>query len=141
MLNILSFFQQVSSFALSQHTIWASHVAQSVKYLPSMQETWVQFLHWESSPEKEMATHFSILAWRIPWAEEHDGRLQFMGSQESDTTQSYLSAYNIDCKIYIKLSTIMAKSKLHFTKEPIWLTTCQLKTQFVILCQKYMHFL
>ena len=45
-----------------------------------MQETWVQFLGQEDPLEKEMATHSSILAWRIPWAEERDG-LQFMGLQ------------------------------------------------------------
>ena len=50
-----------------------------------MQETWVRFLDWEDPLEKEMATHSSILAWRIPWAEE-PGRLQSMGSQELDTT-------------------------------------------------------
>ena len=50
-----------------------------------MQETWVRFLEWEDPLEKEMATHCSILAWRIPWTEE-PGRLQSMGSQELDTT-------------------------------------------------------
>ena len=50
-----------------------------------MQETSVQFLGWEDTLEKEMATHSSFLAWRIPWTEEPGG-LQFMGSQESDTT-------------------------------------------------------
>ena len=50
-----------------------------------MQETWVRFLDWEDPLEKEMATHSSILAWRIPWAEQ-PGRLQSMGSQELDTT-------------------------------------------------------
>ena len=63
----------------------ASLVAQLVKNLPAMQETWVQFLGWEDPLEKEMATHSSILAWRIPWTEE-PGRLQSMGSQESDMT-------------------------------------------------------
>ena len=56
-----------------------------VKHLPTMQETWVQFLGRKVPPEKEMGTYSSILAWRIPWTEEF-GRLQFMGSQESDTT-------------------------------------------------------
>ena len=60
-------------------------IAQSVKHLPAMRETWVQSLSWEDSLEKEMATHSSILAWRIPWTEE-PGRLQFVGSQELDTT-------------------------------------------------------
>ena len=50
-----------------------------------MQETRVQFLGWEDSLEKEMATHSSILSWRIPWAEE-PGKLQSMGSQELDMT-------------------------------------------------------
>ena len=50
-----------------------------------MQETWVQFLGQEDPLEKEMATHSSILTWRIPWTEE-PGRLQSMGLQESDMT-------------------------------------------------------
>ena len=48
-------------------------VAQTVKRLPTMQETWVQSLGREGLLEKEMATHSSILAWRIPWAEEPGG--------------------------------------------------------------------
>ena len=60
-------------------------VAQLVKNLPAMQETCVQFLGQEDTLEKEMATHSSILAWRIPWTEK-PGRLRSMGSQESDTT-------------------------------------------------------
>ena len=62
-----------------------SLVAQSVKNLPAMQETWDRFLGREDPLEKEKATHSSILAWRIPWTEE-PGRLQSMWSQESDTT-------------------------------------------------------
>ena len=54
-------------------------VAQSVKN-PAMQETWVQSQGWEDPLEKEMATHSSILVWRIPWTEEPGG-LQSMGSQ------------------------------------------------------------
>ena len=51
----------------------ASLVAQMVKNLPVMQETQVQSLAWEDPMEKEMATHSSILAWRIPWMEEPGG--------------------------------------------------------------------
>ena len=51
-----------------------------VKNLPAMQETWVQSLCREDPLEKEMATHSSVLAWRIPWVEE-PGRLRSMGSQ------------------------------------------------------------
>ena len=55
-------------------------MAQTVKCLPTMPETWVRSLGWEDLLEKEMATHSSILAWKIPWMEER-GRLQSMGSQ------------------------------------------------------------
>ena len=58
----------------------ASLVAQRVKDLPAMQETWVWFLGWEDPLEKEIVTHSSILAWKIPWREE-PGRLQSLGSQ------------------------------------------------------------
>ena len=58
----------------------ASLVAQLVKNPPETWETWVQSLGWDDPLEKGMATHFSILAWRIPWTEE-PGRLQSVGSQ------------------------------------------------------------
>ena len=48
----------------------SSLMAQMVKYLPTMRETWVQSLGWENLLEKEMATHSSILAWKIPWTED-----------------------------------------------------------------------
>ena len=55
-------------------------MAQRLKCLPAMQETWVRSLSQEDALEKEMATHSSILAWRIPWTEEPGG-LQSTGSQ------------------------------------------------------------
>ena len=58
----------------------ASLVAQSVKNLPAVQETWVRSLGWEDPLEKQMTTHSSILAWKISWTEEPGG-LQSMGSQ------------------------------------------------------------
>ena len=58
----------------------ASLVAQAVKRLPTMRETQVRSLDQEDPLEKEMATHSSSLAWKIPWMEE-PGRLQSMGSQ------------------------------------------------------------
>ena len=73
--------------------IWNSLilVAQTVKLLPTMWETWVRFLVRKYLLEKEMATHSSTLAWKIPWTEE-PGRLQSMGSQrvrhDSDFTHS-----------------------------------------------------
>ena len=57
-----------------------SLVAQTVKRLPTMRETWVLSLGQEDPLEKKMATHSNILAWKIPWTEE-PGRLQSMGSQ------------------------------------------------------------
>ena len=63
-----------------------SLVAQMVKRLPTMRETQVRSLVWEDPLEKEMATHSSILAWKIPWTEEA-GRLQCMGVTESDMTE------------------------------------------------------
>ena len=63
----------------------ASCVAQTVNNLPAMQEIQVRSLGWEDPLENEMATHSSILAWTIPWTEE-PGKLQSVGSQESDTT-------------------------------------------------------
>ena len=59
---------------------WGFLVAQTVKNLPPKQETWVQSLSREDPLEKEMATHSSIVAWRIPWTEKPGG-LQPMGSQ------------------------------------------------------------
>ena len=56
----------------------ASLVAEMVKRLPAMWETRVQSLGWEDPLQKEMATHSSTLAWKIPWTEE-PGRLQSMG--------------------------------------------------------------
>ena len=55
-------------------------MAQTIKNLPAMQETWIGSLGQEDTLKKEMATHSSIFAWRIPWTEEPDG-LQSMGSQ------------------------------------------------------------
>ena len=61
-------------------TYWASLVAQMVKHLSAIQETWVWSLGWEDPLEKEMATHSRILTWKIPWTEK-PGRLQSMGLQ------------------------------------------------------------
>ena len=61
----------------NQYVIHLKIIAQLVKNLPTMQETWVQSLGRDVPLEKEMATHSSILAWKIPWTEE-PGRLQSM---------------------------------------------------------------
>ena len=70
----------ICSDILLQNFWETSLVAQMVKCLPEMRETWVQSLGQEDPLEKEMATHSSTLAWKIPWMDE-PGRLQSMGSQ------------------------------------------------------------
>ena len=65
---------------LDIHKYMASLVTQTVKHLPAMWETSVRSLSWEDPLEKKIATHSSILAWRIPWTEDPGG-LQSMGLQ------------------------------------------------------------
>ena len=75
---------------------WSSLVAQTVKNLPTMQETWLRSLGWEDPLEEGMATHSSILAWRIPWTEEPGG-LQSMGVTMSRTRLKRLSTAQHEC--------------------------------------------
>ena len=75
-------------------------VAQRVKNLPAMQETWIRSLDWEDPLEKGMATHSSVLAWRIPRTEEL-GWLQSMGSQSRTRLSDYV----------IHLSTSLSRTK------------------------------
>ena len=70
---------QLNNF-IATDLYWASLMAQMVKNPPVMQETWVQSLGWEYPLGEGMATHSSILAWRIPWIEESGG-LQSIGLQ------------------------------------------------------------
>ena len=83
---ILFFFFFFSNIALASCFQWASLVAQMVKNPPAMQETWVWPLGWEDPLEEGMATHSSILAWRIPWTEEPGGP-QSLESQRAGHTQ------------------------------------------------------
>ena len=88
-------FSNTNSSAL--RFLWTSLVAQMVKHLPAMQETWVWSLGWEDPLEKEMATHSSILVWKIPWMEE-PGKLQPMWLQrfrQDWATSLSLSAFFI----------------------------------------------
>ena len=73
------------------HTHGASLVAQMVKNLPAMRETWIQALGWEDPLEKGMATHSSILAWRIPWVYSSWGRKELdMTKRLSLFTQTHI---------------------------------------------------
>ena len=80
------YLTHTSSLAKASSQHGASLVAQVVKNLPAMQETWVRSLDWEDPLKKGMATHSSILAWEIPWR-ENPGSLQPMGHKESDMTE------------------------------------------------------
>ena len=71
---------QADSLLTELQIFETSLIAQMAKRLPTMRETQVQSLGWEYPLEKEMASHSSTLAWKIPWMEER-GRLQSMGSQ------------------------------------------------------------
>ena len=92
-------------------------VAQRLKQLPGMQETWVWFLGQEDPLEKEMATHSRILAWKIPWTEE-PGRLQSMGWQRDRhdwVTSLFTIMYIIHCiyaLIYIYQFMIYHKARV-----------------------------
>ena len=80
-------------------------MAEMVKHLPVMWETWVRSQGWEDLLEKEMVTHSSILAWRIPRMEE-PGRLQSMGWQrvghDSATSLSYIRGFGIMIKAIVE---------------------------------------
>ena len=85
----------IFKYHLSSH--WVSLVAQMVKHLPAVRETRVWSLGWEDLLEKEMTTHSSILAWRIPWMED-SGRLQSMESQRViHNWATSLSLYPLIC--------------------------------------------
>ena len=74
-----------------------SLVAQTVKRLPTMRETWVQSLGREDLLEKEMATHSSIFAWKIPWTEKPGG-LQSMGLQRVGHDFTFTFMHNIQAR-------------------------------------------
>ena len=83
-----------------------SLVAQLVKNLPALQETWIQSLGWEDPLEKEMATPSSILAWKISWTEEPGG-LQSMGVQRVRNdwvTNTYTFTYSPLINVYLEAS-------------------------------------
>ena len=124
-------------------------MVQTVKNLPAVQETWVQSLDQEDPLEREMATHSSILAWRIPWTEQ-PGRLQSVGSQESDTTElltlslslHYLNNYNFitnfELSAYLLILTF---SKLFWLLQILCICIQILKSTCKFLSRKLLKFL
>ena len=83
------------------HLVCDSLMAQTVKRLPAMRETWVWSLGQEDPLEKEKATHSSILAWEIPWTEE-PGQLQSMGHKQSATTEGLHFHFQLVSQLYHK---------------------------------------
>ena len=79
-IHLSTYHFEVIKYFISKSSIMLSLVAQMVKNLPAMQETRVRSLGWEDPLEKDMATHCSILAWKIAWTEEPGG-LRSVGSQ------------------------------------------------------------
>ena len=97
----------------------ASLMAQTVKHLPTMQETRVQSLGQENLLDKEMATHSSILAWKMPWMEE-PGRLQSMGSQRvRHNWATSLSFFLTILKFYRSLKSQVLEPLIQNTKSII----------------------
>ena len=80
-----------------------SLVAQRLKHLPAMRETWVRSLHQEDPLEKEMAIHSSIFAWRIPWTEEPGG-LQSTGSQR--VQHNWVTSLSLSLSVRMKPWTV-----------------------------------
>ena len=78
---------------------WVISVAQTVKSLPAVWETQVKSQGWEDPLEKEMATHFSILAWKIPWTEE-PSRLQSRGSQSQTQLSDFTFTLSLANNLY-----------------------------------------
>ena len=101
-------------------------VAQSVKNLPAVWETWVRSLGQEDPLEKEMSTHSSILAWKIPWAEEPGG-LQSMGSQTEWLTLSLSFTLNLTLHFWKPLIQIYVAFGGHIHNGYIYSFICQFK--------------
>ena len=110
-----------------------SLVAQMVRYLPAMRETWVWSLDWEDPLEKGMTTYSSILAWRIPWTEE-PGELQPMGLQrvgQDWATNTGVCAHarahahtHTHTHIYIAVVVVRSLSCIQLFATP-WTVACQ----------------
>ena len=113
----------------------ASLVTQKLKRLPLMRETWVWSLGQEDPLEKEMATHSSILAWRIPWTEKPGG-LQSMGSQRvRHNWETNTHIYNNTCLKWFNFESPTQDKSLNFTIYSFRSNTAG-KTGFVRLNKK-----
>ena len=102
----VSFPWSLSRFCISLVILQDSLVAQTVKNLPAMRVTWVQFLGWEDPLEKGMAIHSSILALRIPWTEEPGGYSPWIAK-----SQTWLHSYHhhpVFLQVYLRVEDVKA---------------------------------
>ena len=102
------------------HITGASLVAQLVKNPPAMQQTWVQSLGWEDPLKEGMATHSSMLAWRIPWIEERGGLYSSWGRKESDTTEQLSTQHSCYTCNLSKKCTVVALNPPNLMKIASW---------------------
>ena len=89
-------------------------MAQTVKRLSTMRETWVQSLGWEDPLEKEMAIHSSTLAWKIPWMEE-PGSVYIAISQSTPHPASHLSTHSLVLYICVSSPVLQISSSIPFS--------------------------
>ena len=112
---------------------WVSLVAQLVKNLPAMWETWVRSLVWEDPLEKAKATHSSILAWRIPWT------VQSMGLQSQISVNTYLEG-SLHCLILIWLFQLSCSQcfhgSFHLLTSTLFVHFCMWYSQYLIFKKK-----
>ena len=111
-----------SSMILPVGLSWASLVAQRLKRLPAVRENWVWSLGQEDLLEKEMATHSSILAWKIPWMEE-PGELQSLGSQR--VGHDWVTSLAVSLVIYglycVEVGSLWVFLLAELTGDLVWL--------------------
>ena len=105
--------------------LWTPLVAQMIKHLPTMWETQVQSLGWEDLLEKEMATHSNILAWRIPWTEEH-WRQQLGSQRVGHDWETSLHLVNLESIMLSEkeFHIIYASSCMNVHNRKLWETEC-----------------
>ena len=130
-LQILPFLK---SFIYLSYTIWTSLVAQTVKRLPAMRETWVQCLDREDPLEKKMAPNSSTLAWKIPWMEE-PGRLQSMSLQRvrhNWATSVSVFQFHAACRVLIPWTGIEPMSPVVNVQTPNPWTTREIPKGFLL---------
>ena len=108
-------------------------MAQTVKNPPAKWETWIQSLGWEDPLEEDMATHSSILAWRIPWTEEPGG-LQPMGSQEPNMTERLSSAQHSRF-----MFNLVRNFQTNFQVGCNILKSCQKGIRILVVLNSYQH--